>query len=444
MAKNEITCEKAERRLRELDFSPQDFPACRRYNWTPIDMLEEVNRLLDDGITTERWARRTFEEVHPDLFSDDLILDSEDVKRIRGRNGTEFNGDFKVEYLWKPYLPLNEYTVIFGQSGTGKTYYTALICAYITRGWAFPLDSADNGRRFNGTVLYITGEESFEEVCDRVTKCGGDCSRLFVIDRSESVGLNIKDGFDELSNTVRAYHPKLVVLDPWQTFLGEAVDMNRMNQLRPTLQRIALLAGENNCAIVLISHVNKREQGQDASNAASGSGELINASRSAIKLIEDEEDDNRRIAVHTKSNHSRRGKSLCFRFKDSGEIVFDGTSEITKADLEKAARTRKTPTEVKKSQVESANNKAVLIDALIAEAANTEKCGKRFTYEEIRNAYGNGVFGECQPKKLLDSIAGDLLKQGIYIKTGIDIRRSGRHYNGFYIQKDTSGATATQ
>ena len=359
---------------------------------------------------------------------------SDRTKKIRGRSGSEFSGEFKIEYLWEPYVPMGEYTVIFGQSGSGKTFYTALISAYVTRGLMFPLDYR---KKTAGDVLYITGEESFEEVCDRLIKCGGDPKHLIVIDRSESVGLNIREGFNELSEIVEAYNPKLLILDPWQSFIGEKVDPNRMNQLRPMLQKIALLAGKHNCAIILISHVNKKEQGQDASNAASGSGELINASRSAIRLIEDEEDDNRRIAVHTKSNHSKRGKSVCFRFNSDGTIQFDGTSDITKADLEKAARARKTPQEMKQTQQQKDDTRERLIDALIKEAENTEKCGKRFSYEHMKLAHGNDIFGDGQPKKLLDSAIDELYSQGIYLKTGIIITKGKKHYNGFFIQKTT-------
>lgn len=356
----------------------------------------------------------------------------ENQKQMRGRHGSEFSGNFKVDYLWDPFFPLGEYTVIFGQSGTGKTFYTALVCAYVTRGWEFPLDYR---KQSPSDVLYITGEESFDEVCDRLVKAGGDPGHLIVIDRTESVGLNIQENFSELSDIVRAYKPRLLVLDPWQTFIGNSVDMNRQNQLRPLLQRIALLAGENECAIVLISHVNKREQGQDASNAASGSGELINASRSAIKLIEDEDDDDRRIAVHTKSNHSKRGKSFCFCFDYDGCITFDGVSDITKADLEKAARSKKTPGELKHSQQQKDFTKERLIEALKTEALNTQLCGKRISYEDLKGKYGSDIFGSGQPKKILDGIIEDLRDMGITLETGKEIRRGNKHYNGFFIQR---------
>ena len=360
-------------------------------------------------------------------------------KSKRGRSGAEYKGEYKPRFLWKPYLPIGEYIVYYGESGVGKTFGVSLDCAYVTQGWTFPLDYlGDDGgykKQSRGYVLYISAEESFEEICDRLVKCGGDPNYLIVIDRSESVGLNIKDGFEELEDIVRTYKPRLIVLDPWQAFLGDAVNPNWQNHLRPILQKIALLAGEGDCSLILIAHVNKGDHGQNANDKAAGSKELINASRSAITVIEDENDENRRIAVHTKANKTKRGESICFRFESDGTVKFDGVSNITKTDLEKASRAKTSVGELKKSKENFRNDRARLIDALIFEAKNTEKCGKRLSYEDVKSMYGNDIFGSVQPKIILDSIVEDLLKRGITLETGKTIRRGSTTKNGFFIQK---------
>lgn len=352
-------------------------------------------------------------------------------KSRRGRSGAEYNGDLKIDYLWYPFLPLDEYTVVFGASGTGKTFYLALLCAYVTTGKALP---CDDQTRKPGTVLYISAEESFEEIMDRITKAGGDKKQCVVIDRVDSLGLNLDSGFDEMTELISSYHPDLVVLDPWQTFLGATVDMNRANMLRPILQKLSLLAKKTHSAVVVVSHINKKSQGDDANFAATGSNELINASRSAVRLIEDENDNDRRIAVHTKSNHARRGKSVCFRFTDSG-VRWDGISDIDKATLEEAARKRQTPGELKKSKDGSEEARRKLVSVLIEESRNTENCGIRLTYEDMRLKYGANVFNGMQPKRMLDNLTEELLSRGIYVKTGIDVRRGEKHFNGFFIQR---------
>lgn len=355
---------------------------------------------------------------------------AEDLKRgkIRGRNGSEYKGDLKISFLWKPYILCDETNVIYGDSGTGKGFFIALTCAYVTRGWTLPGDERVQKPK---TVLYISSEESFEEVMDRIVKAGGDSSKCVIIDKLESQGMNFDKGYSEFSETIGFYKPDLVVLDPWQTFIGERVDMNRMNQMRPLMQKLSLLASKHHCAILLVSHVNKRAQGENANAAASGSSELVNASRSAIKLIFDETDEDVRIAVHTKVNHSKLGQSLRYRFTGDGAVAWDGFSDITKATLEAAARQKKTPAEVIKANFEQDAVDKALISALLDAASNTEI--RRYSYDAFKDRYGN-VFGAFQPKRLLDSVAPAMLARGYRIETGKKVKISGETpKNGFFI-----------
>ena len=405
-------------------FSPEELDRINRHGYRDEQILAAITDLFDNHIATEATANEVFFEVYPDLLAEPPTIGF-------GRNGSEFV-HLELHYLWKPYLQLGEYLVIFGSSGTGKTFFTSLLCAGTTSG-TFPTGE----RTQPGNVLYISGEETFDEIIDRLIRCGGDPARCYVFDCTDSVGLNIDEGFDELLGIAQRYSPKLIVLDPWQCFLGKNVDMNRQNVLRPILQRLSLLAKKINCAIVVVSHINKKDQGSDANFAASGSNELINASRSAIRLIEDEEDEDRRIAVHTKSNHAKRGDSLCFRFNNDGTVQWDGTSEIDKNTLELAARSRKSPGEVIKCKSSSDIEKQKLIAALTEEAENTALCGKRITYEEMKLRHGQNIFNGEQPKRVLDSIESSLKSRDILIKTGLQVRRGSKNFNGFFIQQLT-------
>ena len=389
---------------------------------TVLELAQAIKTMLDNGNTIEEILNGYYKK-YPDLFSE--TSPNHEI----GRNGSEFK-KLDLQFLWKPFLQIGEYTVVFGNSGTGKTFYTALNCAAVTTG-KYPTGEKQEPK----PVLYVSGEETFDEVIDRIIRCGGNQNYYTVIDCSDSVGLNIDEGFDDFLSIVRYYKPKLLVLDPWQCFLGRNVDMNRQNVLRPILQKLTLLAKKVDCSIIVVSHVNKKDQGSDANNAASGSSELINACRSAIRLVEDEKDDDRRIAGHTKSNHAKRGDSLCFRFTLDGLIRWDGKSMLTKSDLEKAARTRKSPGEVIEEKTLSEEQQQKLISALLEEARNTQDCGKRLTYEELKLQYGQSIFCGEQPKRILDTIEPALKARNILIKTGIQIRRNGKTYNGFFLQQ---------
>lgn len=68
--------ENAERRLLSVGFSSADISRCEKQGWTPIDVLHVVEHLLDSGLTSEGYARQTFEEAVPELFSDEIIAEA--------------------------------------------------------------------------------------------------------------------------------------------------------------------------------------------------------------------------------------------------------------------------------------------------------------------------------------------------------------------------------
>ncbi len=410
-------------RLKELGFSSTDIAYLASHGWNPEDVLDQVNQLLNMRLTTESFARDTFFEQN-----EELIAPPSD-KEYLGRKGSEYKGNLQLEYLWKPYIQYNEFQDIFGKSGSGKTFFVSLVCASTTTG-VFPTET-----RPPGNVLYVSGEESFDEIADRILRCGGDLNRLTIIDRSVSIGLDFDGQYEMFCSIVQKYNPDLLVCDPWQCFCGERIDLNRQNMTRPLLQKISLLARATHCAIIFVAHMNKSNYFSDANDGLSGSSEIVNAARSAFRIIEDETDENRRIAIHTKANHAKRGDSLRFRFTEDHRIVWDGFSDITKETLEQASRNRKTPFEVVQSASFSEKNHMELISALLKECGDDDNCGIRITYDELREKHGESIFGGRQPKRALDDVTSEMQKRGILLKTGIDIRRGAKHHNGIFLQR---------
>lgn len=253
---------------------------------------------------------------------------------------------------------------------------------------------------------------------------------MFILDCTASEGLNFTDGYDTFKATILAYSPRLVVIDPWHGFIGSAVDINKVNAVRPVFQRLANIAKECNCGMILISHVNKRAQGENVNNAATGSTDFVNAARSALYIIFDESDADRRIVVHTKSNYARYGESVCFRIEDGG-VVWDGFSDIDRQTMEQAARERKTPGEIIQDKEAHDRMNEALVKALM-DAANPFEV-VRFTYDEFKRKYGATVFGAAQPKRALDAVADILYTRGYEIRAGIQVRGEQTIGKGFSI-----------
>lgn len=354
----------------------------------------------------------------------------EEPKKIQARRGMPAAafGENDTKFLWYPYLPIGDYSVLMAAGGVGKTVLCCGLAAAVSTGKPLPGEVFDQEP---GNVLIISAEDRGEVLKDRLAKSGADLMRVFILDCSASVGMDFTEHFEEFRGTVLGHAPVLVIIDPWHGFLGDGVNIDRVNVMRPVLQKLSLLAKEANCAMLLVSHVNKRSQGENANNAAQGSADFVNASRSAFQVIFNGEEPDSRILVHTKSNYGPYGQSVRYRIEDGG-LVWDGFSDITRQTLELAARRNTAPWELaEQEQARSVANEA-LITAL--KKAASSFVVTRFTYEEFKQKYGELIFGGQQPKRALEAVKERLAEEGYYLRT-CSVRRDGQGRKGFVIQR---------
>ena len=338
-------------------------------------------------------------------------------------------GEDNTAFLWYPYLPIGDYSVLMADGGTGKTILCCGIAAAVSNGTPLP------GEEFEGEgkrVLIISAEDRGELLKKRLKLSGANLEEIFILDCSDSIGMNFSENYDEFAATVLSYKPSLLIVDPWHAFLGASIDINRTNAVRPVFQRLANLAKNCDCAIILVSHVNKRAQADNANNAATGSADFINAARSAMRVVFDEEDEDCRILVHTKSNYAAAGKSVRYRINDGG-LEWAGFSEITRQTLEEAARKRSTPLEVLHGDRETETTNTALIAAL--EASANQFSPTRFSYDEFKKLHGDLIFGGRQPKRALDAVKDRLADDGYFLRTGIQVQKSNVKGNGFSVQR---------
>lgn len=338
-------------------------------------------------------------------------------------------GEDNTSFLWYPFFPVGDYSVIMSPGGVGKTLFTCGVAAAVSTGKTLPGDAWDKPPQ---NVLLISGEDSGELLKKRLKLSGADLDRVFILDRSDSIGLNFSDGYDEFAETIKSCNPALVCVDPWQSFIGGSVDVNRINAVRPVLQKLANIARQCQCTLILVSHVNKRAQGDNANNAAVGSSDFINAARSALTIIFDEDDEDGRIVIHTKSNYAKYGQSVKYRITDGG-LTWSGFSPITKQTLEMAARKRATPGEIMANTNEREAVNELLIESV--KMSTNQYTQMRYSYDDFRREYGDLIFGGQQPKRALDAIRDRLSEDGIFLKTGIQVRKNGKNSNGFLVQR---------
>ncbi len=391
------------------------------------EYAEKVSELVKDGSVSEAYIK----ELRADLATDEDIFYYLSAAPHKAKKAAEF-GEDNTEFAWKPYIPIGDYTVLMADGGTGKTIFCCGIAAAISRGEYLP-GTETTEKAAPANVLIISAEDRGELLKKRLAVSGADLRKIYILDCMDSEGMNFTDDYVNFMETVKRYNPSLVIIDPWHAFLGADVDINRVNAVRPVFQRLANMAKACNCGMILVSHVNKRAQGENANNAATGSTDFINAARSAMRVIFSDTpgENNMRVMVHTKSNYAEAGKSVKYCITQDGGCEWAGFSDITRKTLEEAARFRKTPNEVLNQHSEQEEINFALIAAIREKAVKGKTVN--VSYDEMKDIYGDDVFGSCQPKRVLDSIAFRLKKENINISTGKLVKYNNRARNGFSI-----------
>ena len=243
----------------------------------------------------------------------------------------------KIDWLRYPFIPFGKVTIVQGDPGEGKTTMVLQIIAKLTKGEAvLPSDSDESDLEEKTmalepvNVIYQTAEDGLgDTIKPRLLSAGADCSRVMVIDDNDQA-LTMMDA--RLEEAIIKTNARLVVLDPIQGVLGTAVDMHRVNEIRPLMKRVAVLAEKYHCAIILIGHMNKNSNGK-SSYRGLGSIDFQAAARSVLIVGRIKDEPEIRVVCHVKSSLAPEGKSIAFRLdKDTG-FEWIGEYDISADDL---------------------------------------------------------------------------------------------------------------
>ena len=273
-----------------------------------------------------------------------LLLNKDEIERSRWyvlRDLREVNaaGEFvpmirmsdveqtEVAFLWKPYIPFGKLTILHGDAGNGKTYVAMQLCAACTNRAAIP--NMEPLEPFK--VIYQTAEDGLgDTIKPRLIEAGADLEKVLVIDEGEDDPLTLVD--ERIEKAIRENDARLLIIDPIQAFLGEKVDMNRANEVRPILRKIGNVAQRTGCAIVLIGHLNKAA-GMQSNYRGLGSIDFSAGVRSVLVIGKTKDDPNMRVLVHDKSSLAPPGTSIAFILGDEEGFRWVGECDFTADEL---------------------------------------------------------------------------------------------------------------
>jgi hypothetical protein len=264
----------------------------------------------------------------------------------------------EVQWLWKPYLPIGKVTLLEGDPESGKSYLSLAIAAHVTNGHGLPAyGTQPSEKRTARNVLLLTGEDgTADTVVPRLLKVGGDSTRVFQLrgivqtkdDKDVELTITL-DAVAHIEEALKQFQPELVVVDPFQSFLGTHVDMHRANEIRPVLDGLGKLAAKYGCAIVLIRHLKKDTAG-GANYRGLGSIDIYAAARSVLlagknplppstaELLSTDvagklkDEKTRCVFAQSKCSLTKSGPAIAYDIAESG-LTLNGPVSVTADDI---------------------------------------------------------------------------------------------------------------
>jgi hypothetical protein len=233
-------------------------------------------------------------------------------------------------YFWNPYIRAGNLNIIRGDGGSGKTALAFALAAAVTTGhMPAQMPGSMPGTDHPATVIYFGAEDDPGEYRFRANNAGCDCGRLYIV--TPGAALPTMGSVDRLRLLIRYSKARLIIFDPVQSFLGAKVDINKANEIRPVLDALRELMRSEDCACVIIEHLNKAS-GQNAHYRGIGSVDFINASRSVLLVGRHPVRMDSRAVFHLKAN-ALYGEPFSFTMDTEGRFVWEGQcAEVDCAD----------------------------------------------------------------------------------------------------------------
>lgn len=267
-----------------------------------LAMNQECVPPEDETIVTQM-VERAFNKVQGEKTAD--IINMEDVEPE------------EVEWLWYPYIPRAKLTIIAGEAGIGKTFLETALAAIISTGRPFP--GEDEWRKPEIVCIQNTEDGLADTIVKRLIAAGADRKMIKVI-KTDDEPLIFSS--PKIEDFMKRFRPAMMVFDPFQSFFGAGIDLNRSNETRPVFDRLLHLAQKYNVAVVLVMHLSKMTNASGI-NRVLGSVDIVGAVRSVLIIAKHPNVDSQKVIAHEKSNLAPRGESIVYHI-ENGAVQWDG------------------------------------------------------------------------------------------------------------------------
>lgn len=224
-----------------------------------------------------------------------------------------------IDFIWPGRLAKGKHTCFAGEGGLGKSQLLINITATLTTGGLWP---CGEGRAPVVNVIILSAEDGVDDVLvPRLIAAGADLKHVYIVraiksqDGKGECRFNLQEHLGELEKKIAEIGDVgLVWIDPVTSYMGK-VDSHNNTALRGVLDPISEMAERTNVAFASVTHFTKgtADKGIKAMHRVMGGAAFTTAPRAAFAIIEDPDDQNRRLLLHLKNNLAPKTQGLAFR-----------------------------------------------------------------------------------------------------------------------------------
>lgn len=245
----------------------------------------------------------------------------------------------KLEWLWPERIPLGKITMLVGDPGVGKSFWTLDVAAHVSTGkpWPGSSDGKDDVPCGHiGSVILVTAEDDANDtILPRLTAAGADIGKISILrgmkakregKEDKDLYFDLKRGMLALENAAKEMPDlRLIILDPITAYMGD-INCHDNAEVRSILDRLAAFASKHKVSILAISHLNKNEKVR-AAYRIMGSVAFTAVSRMVWHIVKDSKTPNRRLLLPGKNNMCQEVSGMGFTL----ESVVVGEEKIDSA-----------------------------------------------------------------------------------------------------------------
>lgn len=236
-----------------------------------------------------------------------------------------------VTWVWPGRLPGGKISVLDGDPSVGKSTMAVDWAARVSTGTPWP----DGSPCVAGDVLVMSAEDGLADtIRPRLDAAGGDADRVHSL---RAIHFRDDDGnlreraitladTDVIEQAVRRHHARLVIVDVLMAYLPTGTDSHKDQDIRTVLARVAAVAEDTGCCVLLLRHMNKTSGG-NVLYRGGGSIGIVGAARAAYVAAPDPDDDTgtKRVLACTKNNLAPMPASLAYQLTPAS----NGTASVS-------------------------------------------------------------------------------------------------------------------